>query len=118
MPLPVELLRGLVDPVLARLAPDLLLPAAFVPGDMVMLDQNTDLRNTPRGNSYWVIADGGGLRVRLLRAEGAPLTGEGEISASHPEGSQVLDVKRPGVAEAIRARVVWLARELETSELP
>jgi hypothetical protein len=96
MPLPVELLRGLVDPVLARLAPDLLLPAAFVPGDLVLLDQNPDLRNTPRGKTYWVIADGGGLRVRLLRAEGAPLT----------------------AAEAIRARVVWLARELEPSELP
>jgi hypothetical protein len=112
MPLPVELLNGLVDPVLARLAPDLLLPRTFAPNDLVLLDQNPVLRAAPSGQAYWVVAEGGGLRVRALRTRGARiLIGDGIDTEAG--AWRVLERRRRRLTDAIRARVVWVGRKLE-----
>ena len=69
LPVPAELVQEAIDPVLARLGPDLALPSAFAIGDMVLLDQNPALRVVPETTGYWVIADGSGLRVCHLRID-------------------------------------------------
>jgi hypothetical protein len=112
LPMPVALLEGLVDPVLARLAPDLMLPGAFALDDLVLLDQNPALRAAPPASSYWVIAEGGGLQIRALRREAGGIL---VAAALEPGGAQqwrALQDRRRPVGDAIRARVAWVAREL------
>ncbi len=46
-PFPERLLRNLVDPLAARLGPDLAMPARLAVRDLVLLDRNPRLRSTP-----------------------------------------------------------------------
>ena len=50
LPMPGWLLEGLVEPLAARLAPDLVLPEALAANDLVLLDQNPAVRASPSGN--------------------------------------------------------------------
>lgn len=97
------LLQGLVNPVAARLAPDLAMPRELAAGDLVLLDQNPALRARPGARSCWVVAGPTGLRVRYLRTSGGRLHVAGETRA----------LKGRNILEIVRARVVWLGREME-----
>ena len=58
-PFPRSLLKGLVDPLAARLGPDLVLPKTVAAHDLVLLDQNPRIRSAPGGGGVWVVDDGG-----------------------------------------------------------
>jgi hypothetical protein len=71
VPMPQTVLKGVVDPLAARVGPDLVLPRALAAHDLILLDQNPQLRSAPAGgNSLWVVTEGAGLRVRYLRMGG------------------------------------------------
>ncbi len=78
-PLPARLVEGLLDPVTARLTPDLALPRAVAANDVVLLDQNTEARTAGRGPGPWVVMQDSGLRVRYVRRRdsGLFIAGEG-----------------------------------------
>lgn len=112
MPLPTALVKDSIEPLLVRLAPDLALPRVFKANDLVLLDQNRISRNAPTAGSYWVIADGGGLRLRYLRVEKAGLFVLREIDEEHRDGWHPFAVKAENVSDFVRARAVWIGREL------
>src|ERR1700742_4566674 len=47
LPFPNNLVHALVDPVVVRLAADLVMPKPFVANDLLLLDQNPDARRRP-----------------------------------------------------------------------
>lgn len=112
LPVPAQLVKTLMDPVLARLGPDLALPREFISGDLILLDQNPALRSALQIPAYWVIAEGSGLRVCLLRAEKDQVYIAGESDAQHPDGWRVLETRGRNPEQLLKARIVWLSREL------
>ncbi len=114
MPMPAWLLRDLVDPLTARLAPDLVLPRALAANDLVLLDQNPDLRAAPGVEGLWVVAAVTGLRARYLRLHGAQLYIGNEITRADPLQWAAVSLKGRNILDIVRARIVWIGREMET----
>ena len=112
MALPASLVTGLVDPVAARLAPDLALPRGMEASDLVLLDQNPVVRSNARGGGLWVVAEAGGLRVRYLRAGGTLLYIANEANLEDPRRWLAVSPAERDVLEVVVARVVWLSRKL------
>ena len=106
------LLRELVNPVAARLAPDLAMPRELAAGDLVLLDQNPALRERPGARDYWVVAGPTGLRVRYLRTSGG-----GSRSPAKPGGRfkevAAAPLRDRNILDIVRARIVWLSRKME-----
>ncbi len=114
IPMPGWLLNGLVDPVAAHLAPDLMLPAALAANDLVLLDQNPAVRAAPGNRSLWIVAVGPGLRARYLRMSGAYLYIGTEVAKSDPERWLRIPLEGRNILDVVRARIVWIGREMET----
>lgn len=114
MPMPEWLLKGLVDPVAARLAPDLVMPRALAANDLVLLDQNPAVRIAPGGGGAWIVADATGLRVRYLRMGGTRLYVANETTLEDPGKWQSLPLQGRNILDIVRARIVWIGREMET----
>jgi hypothetical protein len=113
VPLPQSLLKDLVDPLAARLGPDLVLPHALATHDLVLLDQNPLLRSEPGGSSIWVISEGAGLRVRYLRMGGTHLYVANEVTLADPQKWQSIPLQGRNILDIVRARIVWMGREME-----
>jgi hypothetical protein len=112
-PLPQALLKDLVDPVAARLGPDLVLPKSLAAHDLVLLDQNPRLREAPGGKSFWVVSEGAGLRVRYLRMDGARLCVANEVTPGDSGQWHSVPPRGRNILEIVRARIVWISREME-----
>ncbi len=113
IPFPVSLVEGLVQPVAARLAQDLHLPAALSANDLVLLDQNPAVRARPGGRGTWVVMEKGGPRVRYVRVGGTHVYLPGEHVVHDPQKWQPVSVQGRNILEVVRARVVWIGREME-----
>jgi hypothetical protein len=113
-PLPVSLVSSVVNPVLARLSPDLLLPRALAPGDLALLDQNPAVRANPPGDSRWVVMEPGGLRVRYVRRRDESVCIANEATVHDPQQWQPVATMRGNILDVVRARIVWISREMET----
>ena len=114
IPMPGWLLRNLVEPVAAHLAPDLVMPAALAANDLVLLDQNPVVRATPMGNGVWIVAEGAGLRARYLRLAGARLLVGNEVTRGDPQQWLSIPLQGRNILEIVRAHIVWIGREMET----
>jgi hypothetical protein len=113
-PFPLRLISPLNQPLSADLSADLALPSEFRVGDLVLIDQNPALRVLPAPTSCWVVADSAGLRVRYVRRA------RGHISyASRPDSGdadwQPVSLQGRNILDIVRARIVWIGREMETS---
>ena len=112
MPFPARLVANLVEPLAAWLSADLALPAEFRAGDLVLLDQNTGERMAAGPASGRVVVESAGVRVRYVRRVhgtlevAGNLTGAGHWRRISLRGRNLLDI--------VRARIVWIGRELET----
>jgi hypothetical protein len=113
IPLPESWLGDLVDPLAARLGPDLVLPKALAAHDLVLLDQNPLLRASPGGNSLWVVSEGPGLRVRYLRMGAAGLCIANEVTLEDPHKWRSIPLQGRNILDIVRARIVWIGREME-----
>jgi hypothetical protein len=113
-PLPESLLRDLVDPLTARLGPDLVLPSALTTHDLVLLDQNPLVRSAPSGStSVWVVKEGASLRVRYLRIRGTSLCVANEVTLEDPPQWHSIPLEGRNILDIVRARIVWMGREME-----
>lgn len=113
IPLPQSLLGDLVDPLAARLGPDLVLPKALAAHDLVLLDQNPLVRAAPGFNSIWVVSEGSGLRVRYLRLGAARLCIADEVTLEDPRKWHSIPLQGRNILDIVRARIVWIGREME-----
>jgi hypothetical protein len=107
-----SLLQDLVDPVAARLAPDLVLPKPFQAHDLLLLDQNPLLRAAPDPASLWIVSEGAGLRVRYIRFGGARLYVVNENTLDDPRKWNSIPLQASNILNIVRARVVWMSREV------
>jgi hypothetical protein len=113
MPMPDWLVQGLVDPLAARLASDLVLPEAVAAHDLVLLDQNPVARSDPGGNGPWVVAEAAGLRVRYVRVADSRLYVANQVTLRDPPRWQSISLHGRNILDVVRARIVWIGREME-----
>jgi len=112
-PLPEWLLKGLIDPLAARLGPDLVLPASLAAHDVVLLDQNPQVRSAPGNSGVWVVREGASLRVRYVRAAGTRLYLANEATLAYPQKWHSIPLPGRNILDIVRARIVWIGREME-----
>ena len=112
MPFAARIVERLVDPVVAQLGPDLVLPSAVSANDVILLDQNPEVRERPRGESCWVVAEPAGLRVRYVRWGGTRLYLANETTVRDPKLWDAVSLQGKQIADIVRARIVWIGREL------
>lgn len=115
IPLPAGLVRELVEPVAARLAPDLVLPRMVQANDLVLLDRNPAVRSSAPGAGLWVVADEGGHRVRYLRTGGSLLYIVTEATLAEPRNWRAVSLVNREILEVVVARIVWMSREFSDS---
>jgi hypothetical protein len=116
LPVASSLAAKLVQPVAARLAPDLVLPAACAAGDVVLLDQNPAPRAQPL-SGIWVTSDDAfGMRVRYVRLIASQLFVYHEANLADPAKWGVIRLDGRSIPDVVRARVVWIGRDMETAE--
>ena len=114
IPVSGDLLKGVVQPVCARVGPDLVLPKAFSVNDVLLLDQDPVKRAAPRREACWVVSAPGGLSIRYVRLEAGRIYLAGEAAGAEDAR---WDSTLPGnstILETVKARVVWLGRQLST----
>lgn len=114
VPMPGWLVKDLVGAVTARLAPDLVLPAALAANDLVLLDQNPAGRARPWEGGLWVVETAAGLRARYLRASGASIYVGNETTRGNPEQWSAIPLGGRNILDVVRARIVWVSRKMET----
>jgi hypothetical protein len=113
-PLPESLLRGLVDPLAARLGPDLVMPKALAAHDLVLLDQNPRVRSEPgSGAGVWVVKENASLSIRYLRMRGTSLCLANEVTLEDPGQWHSIPLTGRNILDIVRARIVWMGREME-----
>ena len=112
-PFPESLLRGIVDPLAARLGPDLVLPKALAAHDLVLLDQNPHVRSEPGGANFWVVRESASLSVRYLRIRGTSLCIANEVTLEDPQQWHSIPLAGRNILDIVRARIVWMGREME-----
>jgi hypothetical protein len=111
-PFAAGIVEGLVNPVAAQLGPDLVLPGAVRANDLILLDQNPDVRARPRGENCWVVVDGAGLRVRYVKMGGTRVYLANELTVRDPKLWEAAPLQGHDVTDIVRARIVWIGREL------
>jgi hypothetical protein len=112
MPFAARAVEGLVQPVAAQLSPDLVLPGALSANDLILLDQNPLVRAEPRGESCWVVAERGGLRVRYVKRGGTKIYLANEATVRDPKLWVAVALGDQGVTDIVLARVVWFGRDV------
>jgi hypothetical protein len=114
IPMPDWLLKDAIDPVVARLGPDLVMPRAVAAHDLVLLDQNPSARADPQPANLWVVGEGAGLRVRYIRRPGGQLHLVNELTLDDPHKWRFVPLQGRNILDVVRARIVWISREMET----
>ncbi len=117
VPLAGSLLANLVSPVAARLSSELVLPSQFRTNDLLLLDQNEELRNRPSGGRCWVVAEESGLRVRYVRLGGTSVYLANEATVRDPRAWDQVQLNGRNILEVVRARIVWIGRDVEAEEI-
>jgi hypothetical protein len=115
MPFSEHRVASLVEPVVAQLAPDFVLPKPLAANDYVLLDRNPSIRANPAGGGYWVVADSTGLRVRYVKLGGTRVYLANESNIRDPPNWQPVPLHERNLLEIVRARIVWISREMETT---
>lgn len=105
---------SLTQPVAANLGADLALPAEYRAGDLALLDQNPTLRIIPEPSSCWIVAVSAGLRVRYVRRIRGGLEFAADPNPAAAQEWQSISLQGRSILEIVRARIVWIGREMET----
>jgi hypothetical protein len=114
MPFSRELVEPLIDPVVAQVAPDLVLPRHVAANDYVLLDQNPAVRSNPRGESCWVVADQPGLRIRYVKLGGTKIYLANETNVGDPRQWESISLHGRNILDVVRARIVWIGRQMQS----
>jgi hypothetical protein len=112
IPMPAWRVQNLIDPIGARVGSDLVLPRELATHDLVLLDQNPNDRAAP-GSGLWVVTEGAGLRVRYLSLEGTVLRVGNDATRDDTARWHSLQLQGRNILDLVRARIVWMGREME-----
>jgi hypothetical protein len=118
LPFPASRVASLVDPVVAQLAPDMVLPKPLAANDYVLLDRNPRILASPSGGGYWVVAESAGLRVRYVKLGGTRVYIANEATVREPPHWQPIPLHERSLLEIVKARIVWISREMESAQTP
>lgn len=113
MAFPLSLVERLKDPVAGYLAADLALPSEYRAGDAVLLDLNPAKRIALAPSSCWIVAENGALRVRYVRRAPGGLEVVRDPGIFGGRDSQTISLQGSNILEIVRARIVWIGREME-----
>lgn len=112
MPFPARLVATVTQPIAAWLAADLALPSEFRAGDLVLLDQSPVERTAAGPAGGRVVIENAGVRVRYVRRVHGNLEVAGNLTG--PGHWRRISLRGRNVLDIVRARIVWIGRELET----
>lgn len=115
LPFPGNLVNPLINPVVVRLAADLVMPKPFAANDLLLLDQNPDVRRHPHARSAWIVDEFGALRVRYVRMGGTCIYVANELNLANPVEWAPVALGGRDILDIVRARIVWISREMELS---
>ena len=101
------------NPVVVRLAADLVMPKPFAANDLLLLDQNPDVRRHPHARSAWIVEEFGALRVRYVRMGGTCIYVANELTMANPVEWTPVALTGRDILDVVRARIVWISREME-----
>ena len=111
-PFPESMVGHMVEPLAARLGPDLVMPRALAAHDLILLDQNPQLRSMPGGDGLWVVAEDNRLRVRYVRLGGTRVYIADETTLPDPQKWHTISLQGRNILDVVRARIVWMGREM------
>lgn len=113
MPFSSKIIEPLVNPVVAQIGPDLLLPEALAAGDFVLLDRNPAACAQPRGRGCWIVQEHSGLRARYIRLGGTCIYLANQATVSDPRQWDARSLRSRDITEIVRARIVWIGRQMD-----
>ncbi len=112
MPFPRKIIQHLVNPLVAQVGPDLVLPSMISSNDFVLLDQNPQVRSRPRGDACWVVAESSGLRIRYVKTGSTKVYIANEATLGNPREWNAISLRDQNITDIVRARICWIWREI------
>jgi hypothetical protein len=112
MPFSKRVVEPLVDPVVAQVGQDLVLPGGVSANDFILLDQNPEVCSRPRGSSCWVVAEHSGLRVRYVRLDGTTVYVANQTTVDKPGQWEAISLRGRKITDIVRAKIVVIVREI------
>jgi len=111
-PFPASSLAPLVNPAVARLAPDTRMAGALLDNDLVLLDHRREGRLRVRDEGLYVVNRRGEGLVRRLRLESDCLYIVAEDTLDRPSRWETISLAGHHILDIVRARLVWIGRNL------
>lgn len=115
LPVPSRLADTLVEPIAARLAPDLAMPRIVAPNDTVLLDRSAVKRSKPSDDAVYLVDAGAGLRVRYARVSGGRVFLIDEPNLTKPAEWYSVSLQGRNILDIVRAHIVWIGREMASN---
>jgi hypothetical protein len=112
-PISYSKLAGIVHPVVVRTANDEQMEPLFAANDVALLDQSTAARTRIHADSLYVLKRGESGIIRRLRLVANSLYIVTECSLYRPAEWERISVLNLDISHIVRARVTFLAPELE-----
>ncbi len=113
-PFPGSVVAGLTEPRTATLAKDGRMPPAFHEGDTVLLDLEERGRAHPGPDYAYVVDTPCGALVRYVRLSSSQLYVLNGAGLENGESWDCVSLKDRHILDVVRARIVWMGREMET----
>jgi len=111
-PFPASSLAPLVNPSVARLAPDARMAGVLLDNDLVLLDHGREARSQVRGDALYVVNRRGEGLVRRLRLHRDGLCIVAEDALDRPSRWETISLTGHHILDIVRARLVWVGRNL------
>ena len=105
-------LASLVNPVVARLGPDVRMAGVLSENDLVLLDHGREARLKIRSEGLYVVNRRGEGVVRRLRLLEKHLYVVAEDVLDQPLRWEAVSFAGDHILDVVRARVVWIGRNL------
>lgn len=110
-PIASSLLEGIEGPIAVRLGADPEVSPRFLENDVLLLDQGIARRANPDPESSYIVNSEGGAVVRYIRRGGHSLYSASDFTLPDPRRWTRISGRRD-ILEMVRARIVWIGREL------
>lgn len=111
-PFPRSSVVSLEGPVVARLAPDALMPGLCRANDIALLDQSHRKRLHLEEEAFYVVSRRGEGVIRRLQAKGSDLLLLTSASPGEMEGRDIIHLEGGHQLDFVKARVTWIGRSL------
>ncbi|MDQ2898887.1 MAG: helix-turn-helix transcriptional regulator [Acidobacteriota bacterium] len=113
-PMSARAVENVIGPVIATLAEDARMLPRFRRGDTVLLDFSEESRIHPAPGCAYVIEESGGSLVRYVRQGGRRIYLLTEDCLEDRERWDCVSLAGRHILEIVRARIVWMGRQMES----